>query len=192
MKSKAFKYHGLSAKELLTKLKDEEGFDLTPPIDVEKILQLLDIKYSEEIDFDRIDIAGSISIVAGNPLIWINPIQNDYYPRKRFTIAHEIGHLILHINPEIGIKEFIDTQKTLNRKDSYWNIKEYEANNFAAQLLMPAELILTYGNNIIQDYLAKQKVETMPQELFIKEMANLFKVSEPAMTYRLKNMGALN
>nr|VFK49283.1 MAG: Zn-dependent peptidase ImmA, M78 family [Candidatus Kentron sp. TC]VFK49569.1 MAG: Zn-dependent peptidase ImmA, M78 family [Candidatus Kentron sp. TC]VFK65188.1 MAG: Zn-dependent peptidase ImmA, M78 family [Candidatus Kentron sp. TC] len=190
--NKFLQYSGLPAKDLLETLEEEfQEFSITAPIDVEKIVRLLDVKLDEALDFDNLTTAGSVSIKRGRAVIWVNPTENTYIPRMRFTIAHEIGHLILHIDPEIGIREFIDTKKTLNRKDSYWDSKEYEANNFAAQLLMPIDLINMHGDEIISSYVSDTGKERMPVTEFIREMANLFLVSEPAMKYRLKNIGAI-
>lgn len=60
-----------------------------------------------------------------------------YQPRKRrnFTIAHELGHLFLHMG------YMIDSEKWENQTDRYYrkgnSDEEYEANEFAAALLMP-------------------------------------------------------
>jgi Zn-dependent peptidase ImmA (M78 family) len=189
--SKFTKYHRYTAKEFLEALALEHSFPIEPPIDVEKIVHLLDVKLDETADFDNLTTAGSVSLNSDHAKIWVNPIENDFEPRKRFTIAHEIAHLILHIDPENGVKEFIDTKKTLNRKDSYWDSKEYEANNFAAQLLMPVFLLKRHGKEIIDDYKKLNNGTNMPLRLFLKEMALLFNVSEPAMKYRLKNIGAI-
>lgn len=55
----------------------------------------------------------------GQPIIFINDgMPND---RKRFTLAHELGHLILHLN------SFQDIDRD----------EEMEANNFASEFLMP-------------------------------------------------------
>nr|VFK23611.1 MAG: protein of unknown function (DUF955) [Candidatus Kentron sp. MB]VFK27971.1 MAG: protein of unknown function (DUF955) [Candidatus Kentron sp. MB]VFK74486.1 MAG: protein of unknown function (DUF955) [Candidatus Kentron sp. MB] len=188
-------YHGFSAKELLEELENNFEFSISAPIDVDKIVVLLGIILDESMNFDEISTAGSVSIVDGrsaaNAKIWINPIENSYPPRRRFTIAHEIGHLILHIKPEIGIKEFIDTKIKLNRRDYYWDKKEYEANNFAAQLLMPVDLINGYGKKIISSYKKRTEESKVPMTFFIEEMAEQFDVSETAMRFRLKNIGAI-
>nr|VFJ72044.1 MAG: protein of unknown function (DUF955) [Candidatus Kentron sp. FM]VFJ72789.1 MAG: protein of unknown function (DUF955) [Candidatus Kentron sp. FM]VFK19643.1 MAG: protein of unknown function (DUF955) [Candidatus Kentron sp. FM] len=184
-------YGGLSAQKFLERVEQVCDFTITPPIDVDKIVQLLDIRLTEDVDFDKISIAGSVSIKHGHAVIWLNPMENNYSPRRRFTLAHELAHLILHIDPEIGIREFIDTGKTLNRKDSYWDSKEYEANNFAAQLLMPIDLLKEYGNNIIDSHKEETGDEKMPVTVFLGKMADLFNVSEPAMRFRLKNIGAI-
>ncbi|BCB61388.1 hypothetical protein HaloA020_20890 [Halomonas sp. A020] len=191
MKLEFTKYHKLSAKEFLECLKEDHGFDVQPPIDVEKIVELVGARLDISVDIEKISTAGSVSIRNNHARIWLNPLENNYEPRKRFTIAHEIGHLIQHIDPDIGVREFIDTNKTLNRKDSYWDSKEYEANNFAAQLLMPMSLLKKYGNEIIDKYEIESGGQAMSVDLFIERMASLFNVSEPAMKFRLKNIGAI-
>lgn len=58
----------------------------------------------------------------GYPVIIINrEYSND---RKRFTLAHELGHIVMHISDEIAIPDYRDVEK--------------EANLFAAEFLMPA------------------------------------------------------
>lgn len=54
--------------------------------------------------------------------------------REIFTLAHEIGHIVLHIN-EVG--SFIDDYITM--ADKVQSEKEQEANYFAACLLLPEE-----------------------------------------------------
>lgn len=55
------------------------------------------------------------------PVIWINAeMPND---RKRFTLAHELGHIVMHLRSD-------DLQKTEEEK-------EQEANMFAAEFLLP-------------------------------------------------------
>ena len=184
-------YHGLSAQNFLEKLASNSTFSVAAPINVDWIVTLLGVELNENINFDEISTAGSVSIGSQNAVIWINPVENSYPPRRRFTIAHEIGHLILHMDPKVGVREFVDTKKTLNRRDSYWDLKEYEANNFAAQLLMPIELINEHGKRIIGTYKKRWNEEKMPILIFIEEMADLFEVSEPAMKYRLKNIGSI-
>lgn len=73
---------------------------------------------------------------------------------KRFALAHEIGHIILHPNNLSHVKK-------QNKQE------ETEANNFAAELLMPAEDIL--------------------RNLFIPsvDLAKTFKVSPRAIQIRV-------
>jgi len=92
---------------------------------------------------------------------------------KKFILAHEIGHLVLH--KEIS-ELFSDTTKTLNE----WFANgphEIEANQFAAELLMPSELF-------------KSKVAGRKMELeLIREIADFFGTSQTATLLKYKDLG---
>ena len=55
------------------------------------------------------------------PTIVLNPAKEDYY-RQRFDVAHELGHLVMHVDAEPGSK-----------------IVENQAHRFAAELLLPED-----------------------------------------------------
>ncbi len=61
--------------------------------------------------------------------------------KKRFALAHEIGHLLLHDQLELHG----DTSKSMNWFQHFENqvkrgMQEYEANDFAGELLMPESI----------------------------------------------------
>jgi len=58
--------------------------------------------------------------------------------RKRFTIAHEIGHFIIPHHRDLGN---ICEDKKIESFDSQLNQAEIEANEFAAELLLPSALL---------------------------------------------------
>jgi Zn-dependent peptidase ImmA (M78 family) len=60
---------------------------------------------------------------AGRPLVLLNPAKRDAY-RQRFDVAHELGHLVMHLDAEPGTRR-----------------AEEQANRFAAEFLMPAARI---------------------------------------------------
>lgn len=64
----------------------------------------------------------------GKFVIALSPLPGEY--RNRFTIAHELGHYILH--SKIGEKPLFATRQAGSRA-------EWEANWFAAAFLMPAD-----------------------------------------------------
>lgn len=183
------KKNEITPNMLLDFLGRKHDLSLEPPIDVYRICEILNIEIEERIDFDKLDKIGSISIDKNRPKIWLNKIENKHETRKRFTLAHEIGHYILHIDKKGGDKTIVDDRKSLSRSDSYWDTIEYEANNYAAQLLMPRKQIKEQAHEIIAHYKEAKNKNTMPRSLFIKRMARKFKVSEQAMEYRLKNSG---
>lgn len=85
--------------------------------------------------------------------------------RKRFTMAHELGHYFLHSRQgAVSLKAFrLGT-----------SLAEQEANFFAANLLMPEEEFKKRWNS------SKSKVEAFR----IAEMASLFHVSTAAAAAR--------
>jgi Zn-dependent peptidase ImmA (M78 family) len=102
--------------------------------------------------------------------------------RQRFSIAHELGHLILHEDETFHVDEsspvrFRDGQSSLATKNT-----EIEANQFAAELLMPVDLLM-------------KEIQSLPDNLepeeAILELAHRFEVSEQAMTLRLFRLEVL-
>jgi Zn-dependent peptidase ImmA (M78 family) len=59
-----------------------------------------------------------------------------YIPQQRFVIAHELGHYFLH--PNTRQAETVSQEQTSNWSEK--NVEEYEANLFAADLLMPPQM----------------------------------------------------
>lgn len=176
-----------SAKELLDYLKSNcEEFQYKAPIDLEKIVQCLNI-HVEYIDDEESDILGEIKVENNEPKIIINLSNHMFDERIRFTLAHELGHLCKHIAPNDST-EFKDTAKTMKR-DKSWSIYEYEANNFAARLLMPQDLLMSEIKKLINEI--KRSNETISQDEFVARLANKFQVSKSAMMFRLKNLGIL-
>jgi len=105
--------------------------------------------------------------------------QSDPPYRKRFSIAHELGHHFLHL---AGDGEIVTKRVDLFResiKPEYeadeGKRKEVEANQFAAALLMPEVLLK----------------EAWQGRTCIREMARLFNVSEEAMGIRLSSLRML-
>ena len=97
--------------------------------------------------------------------------------RRRFTMAHEIGHHILH-SGYLAQNVHVDT--TVLRRDDLSaegvDIKEVGANAFAAELLMPRSQMVRYSNLDLAD---ERSVATVAQQ---------FGVSATALTYRLSNL----
>lgn len=104
--------------------------------------------------------------------------------RRRFTIAHEIGHYQLHRKGSEDIPVFID-RAVYHRKESAEGVDhlmEMQANAYAAGLLMPEALL--------DEYLEKHPtIVDLERPADIKTLAEEFEVSRPAMEFRLKNLG---
>lgn len=177
-----------NVKDLLDSL-EKNGFAISAPIDVDRIAEILGVSIEYYYNSDGDDV-GSITRRGNEATIKINKSQNGYEPRKRFTLAHEIGHLCKHLF-DTSNATFVDTQKTMSRTQSYWDIQESEANAFAAHLLMPKRLVHKEGKTIISEFKRQNQADKINADLFIEKMAKKFKVSNPAMKYRLKNLKIL-
>ncbi|AYR25792.1 ImmA/IrrE family metallo-endopeptidase [Herbaspirillum rubrisubalbicans] len=179
-----------NADALLDYLESRKDFDVAAPIDLMAIAKILGVEIDESISMDDMSSVGKISLSeGGRAKIWINPLENSYGPRKRFTLAHELGHYCLHLSE--SRQSFVDTKTTMNRTESYWDVHEYEANTFAAELLMPKRLIISEGNKIIQSYKQEHNSEGVPKVQFIDSLARKLGASTKAMEYRLMNLGII-
>ena len=116
----------------------------------------------------------------GSGVIGVNSSHS--VTRQRFTIAHEIGHFLLHTDEDVHI----DEKRPIGRRDDLSgqavDACEIEANQFAAELLMPESLVREFVRN-----LGSNHPETSVEDA-IEELARTFRVSQLAMTYRLTNL----
>lgn len=109
--------------------------------------------------------------------------------RQRFTIAHELGHLLLHEGKPLIVDHSIRVNFRNDLSGMATDDEEIEANAFAATLLMPRSMILSH----LKTYLttAAQSGESVSREDLIAQLAREFDVSVEAMGYRLINLGIL-
>lgn len=122
------------------------------PVDVEGLVLALGLNLT----FTNLgsEVSGMIEKEGEKFNIIIN--ENDSEKRKRFTIAHELGHYILHRDKiENGVEDD-RAYRSLGLMGKYKNTKigkkeESQANQFAATLLMPWNLIKTLKANGITD-----------------------------------------
>lgn len=143
-------------------------------IDPEKVAKDLRIKV---IYHDFSDDVSGLFLREGSDL-YIGVNNGHAEERKGFTIAHEIGHYLLHSSDIFHYDHLPpDSPRTvLYRENSKSGPNEVEANAFAAELLMPEVLI-------------KKCVDL--EVLEISTLARVFRVSENAMRYRLTNLGLI-
>ncbi len=115
----------------------------------------------------------------GNATAFVN---SDHHPnRRRFSLAHEIGHFVLHHQPTKKLDDlFLDKSVALyTRKDHHSNDMEREANEFAASLLMPRDLL--------EKYVHKNDLD-IEDEFDVSRLALAFGVSEQALQIRLNRL----
>ena len=123
------------------------------------------------------DISGILVIREGRAAIGYNRLHHSN--RQRFTVAHELGHYVLHRH----LRDlFIDDTLTFYRDEASSEgeyLQEIQANSFAAELLMP--------RGMLKEILTTQKIDIHDQDN-ISSLASKFGVSEQSLTYRLINL----
>lgn len=129
--------------------------------------------------------AGELSGMAqrlpsGASVIGVNSLHAD--TRRRFTIAHEIGHLLLHTDEDFHIDEKFPVKLRDEVSSMAIDDHEMEANQFAAELLMPIQFL---ANDL------KQMPVDIESDELIGKLALRYHVSLQAMTIRLSTPGLL-
>lgn len=169
------KYHNINTKaEHIAKDAYKNIGDSYP-----KIISL--IKWTEENFGIKMEIRYSNKFNLGHAgLVYRDPIDNKYKiwlnseepeRRQRFTLCHEIGHIIKNSDLKYGLSD----------GDIYsaWGEERF-CNRFAAAFLMPAEFFISKWNGIREPlYLKKIK------------LVGLFNVSGEAVYYRAKELGLI-
>jgi Zn-dependent peptidase ImmA (M78 family) len=148
----------------------------SPPVPVEKIAELLGLRIQLE-PFEG-DISGCTVRRGNKAIIGVNSLHHPN--RQRFTIAHEIGHFLLHKGKEI----IVDRGFRINFRDDESRKaekpEEIEANVFAAELLMPRIFL---RNDL------RNKSVDIEDDALVHELASKYRVSQQALSHRLHNLG---
>lgn len=145
---------------------------LKPPIRIEKIAKDLGVEVRTG---DLQDVSGVLVRHGDSAIIGTNSTQSAQ--RQRFTVAHELGHFLLHE----GIVNHVDRSFRVNYRSvessQATNVEEIEANHFAASILMPKHML----NERNAD-------EALDSDSMVAELAREFHVSRLAMSLRLANL----
>jgi Zn-dependent peptidase ImmA (M78 family) len=102
---------------------------------------------------------------------------------ENFTIAHEIGHWILHVNHSCleQIPLFDLNKEQIICRDGDKDVKEHTANRFAARILMPKQMLME----------ALVAVD-ISQRSEYRQFADYIGVSREALHYRLSDLGIVH
>lgn len=138
-----------------------------PPVDVEQIARALGVCVYR---WPFPEALSALILRHGeHAIIGVNTHQAS--ARQRFSIAHELGHFVLHHRAqhfiEYGVGQAVDGE----HPNYDWQ-NERDANAFAAELLMP-----------------ERHVRRDAAELSLTRLARRYKVSHEAMSFRLANLG---
>lgn len=141
-----------------------------PPFDLRAACETLDIWYREEelsqhIDAFRFRTSNGVDYVIANRLVYI-PVA-----RRRFSVAHEIGHVTLNRLVDGG-------QVSIDTRPSDIQRIEWICNHYAGCLLMPGRMF----SDLWHEYSAKKYGR-------IAIIASRFEVSVAAVKTRAVHLG---
>ncbi|HEY5592012.1 MAG TPA: ImmA/IrrE family metallo-endopeptidase [Paludibacter sp.] len=174
-------------------------------LNVDRIIELLEQSYGVEFKMDTVEDESYLGKITFEPLvIKIAKKTRDDLKRWRFTIAHEIGHLILHKNLLLGkINEKNDSEDTLQMKyvPSQGNIEriELQANLFAGYLLLPDTKLKHKAIDLFNEhkikgnqlYIDHQSVNRIQAQEILNKLSSIFEVSIEAIKIRLIKLNLL-
>ena len=154
-----------------------ESLELSSPVDVAAAVRRLGGKL---IETERLEADMEAKVRRQNDEFEIVIQRNKPATRKRFSIAHELGHLFLHmgflVNPDLWNEsgEYCDS---VYYRYGY-GVEEEEANEFAAAFLMPeAEFRTISQRHVVNGFCS------------IPQISKYFGASQDATMIRGRNLG---
>lgn len=164
---------------------------LSLPIPIEKIAeQKLNLKIHEQMNLKKdYDVDGFLTSDLTTIFIDFNLYMN-FENRTRFTIAHEIGHFILHgdLFKSLNINSIEDLNSLavkINDEEHGW--LEYQAYSFASHVLVPNILLLKEIKNKIGRIPQLETPEVLAP--IAEDLLETFQVSGDVMLRRLQKEG---
>lgn len=161
------------ARELLT----DTGAGV--PVDVESVAASLGLSVVDQ-DLES-PVSAMLVVKNGHGVIGVN--ANHHPNRRRFSLAHEIGHYLLHREQATV---FVDAAPVFFRDDTSsagTERQEVEANAFAAELLIPTASL-------------RERVEQQALDPYddaaVHRLARAFGVSAQALTIKLVRLGLIS
>ncbi|KJC40124.1 hypothetical protein UB31_27850 [Bradyrhizobium sp. LTSP849] len=150
-----------------------------PPVPVERLAKALGVRI-EYNPFDD-ELSGMAFLREGKPVIGVN--ANHHPNRQRFTIAHELGHIVLH-------RSRLDAAVLVDKKSKHFIPRdqisaegtdpvEVQANAFASELLMPAKWVRQALSESTRD---------LHDDEYLIALAKRFRVSLAAFQFRLEKI----
>lgn len=153
--------------------------DLTPAAIAQYLIEQRYVSGAHAVEnllADTQPLAGLLFRLGEDALAFVK--AGDILGRRRYTAAHELGHAVLH-RERMG--QFIADPDIAEADDATAGV-EREANHFAVELLMPAEVIRARAAELRAEYRA------CPRLVLAYRLASELLVSREAMRYRLKTL----
>lgn len=170
-------------------------WDVSIPIDIELIIE-------KDLGMLVIPIEGLKQSCQTDAMLLSNLEEIVYDPnvpvnRLRYSIAHEIGHYVLHssalehLRPD-SYENWFEIIKSI--PEPVWGTAEFQAYEFAGRLLVPND-ILTYEIDKLKNLIksAREEIPSVEQEVLIDylspKLSKVFNVSPDVISRRIKIEG---
>lgn len=145
-----------------------------PPVPVDKIVQAQGITIRTT---HLGDLSGLVVRKGKETVIGVN--KEHALTRRRFTIAHELAHALLHHGEEVRYDRDFRVNLRSEASGLGVDVEEIEANFFAARLLMPRRFLEADPAAAVVD---------MEDAQAVAALAKRYGVSAHAMSIRLGNL----
>ena len=155
------------------------------PVNIEEQIRSEGIILNKSyLDFEK-GTCGELKKENGKFIINISWV--DHYYRKRFTMAHELAHFELHKHLiGEGVDDNMEYKKLYRKNNKITNKEEAEANERAAQILMPEGAIIELAQLTEIVKLVEGKIDI--DLLWLDYLSKKFQVSKEAFTIRLAKL----
>ncbi len=159
----------------------------TPPVPVEDLIHRQRITIARK----RLDdeTSGFVYVDPKTKANFIGLNVSHTKTRQRFTLAHELGHFLMHRRSGGGTLHVDESDFFVRFRGPHSGNgssgEEQEANAFAAELLMPSSF-LERDVRKIRDGLS------LSDDTVIRALANRYGVSQQALSFRLVNLRLLD
>lgn len=168
----------LTGLDTLLEQAENNGCFIGDQLDIEKVVEYVSsCNPTEPVRLEYVVMepatSGSLTYNEGEWVIRINKNHNSR--RQRFTVAHELGHYIMHRNKSESFTDeiFFRTEK----KD----VIEYRANAFASQLLMPEKRVrkaISEGERNLGKLSERFNVSSLAMKVRVQELGYKLKQNE--------------
>ena len=151
----------------------------TAPVPVEDVAVALGVEVQREPA--EVELSGFLyrNRKRKTAIIGVNSIHHPN--RQNFTVAHELGHYLLHDFDDVHVDRQFKVWLRDESSSQGIDLEEKEANLFAAELLMPASFLRGDVKEI--------GVVDLDDERALAKLARRYGVSTQAMTFRLAYLG---
>lgn len=157
------------------------------PIPVEKMARQHAMIVREGMPEDVSGMLVPLAVRGDKPKWAIVVNAHDAPVRQRFTIAHELGHLLIHRYSTAHADGRYQV-RFRNEKSASGSVREeIEANQFAAELLMPERDVRRLAVRLSLDVLDQDTDKEAIRQLV--SAAKKFQVSAQALSFRIANLG---